>query len=62
MDHSPWEAEEAEHTVCNNFSDKVSCFNKISLMLVNKLQCLLLTGERTFEALCQGSLCLWPTG
>jgi hypothetical protein len=55
MQHSPWEAEEAKRTICNNL---VFILNKISIMLVNKVECLLLTGDTAFDALCQGSLCL----
>jgi hypothetical protein len=36
----------------------VLSFNKISIMLVDKLECLLLTGEAAFDALCQRPLCL----
>jgi hypothetical protein len=59
IEHSSWEAEEAKRTICNNL---VFSFNKISAMLVNKLECSLLTGDTTSDEVHQGSPCLGPTG
>jgi hypothetical protein len=55
MERGPWEAEEAKRTISNNL---VFSFNQMSITLMNNLECLLLTGDTVFDAVCHGSICL----